>query len=40
MRMLYGITNSMDMSLNRLQEMVKNREPGLLQFMGVTKIWT
>ena len=32
--MLDGITNSTDMSLNRLQEMIKNREPGLLQFMG------
>ena len=32
-----GITDSMDMSFSRLWEMVKDREPGVLQFMGVTK---
>ena len=36
-RWLDGITDSMDMSFSRLWEMVKDREPGVLQFMGVTK---
>ena len=30
-----GISNSMDMSLSKLREIVKDRKPGvLLQFMG------
>ena len=38
MRWLDGITNSIDMSLSKLQEMVKDREPGVLQSMGTQRI--
>jgi len=31
MRLLNGITNSMYMNLSKLQEIVKDREPGVLQ---------
>ena len=34
MSCLDGITNSMDMGLSNLWEMVKGREAGVLQFMG------
>ena len=34
MRWLDGITDWMDMSLSQLQEIVKNRETGVLQIMG------
>ena len=33
-----GITDSIDMSLSKLREIVKNREPGVLQFMGSQRV--
>ena len=35
---LDGITNSTDMSLSKLQELVMDRKPGILH--GVTESWT
>ena len=37
MRWLDGITDTMDMNLSKLQGIVKERKPSVLQFMGVTK---
>ena len=38
MRWLDGITESMDMSLSIVRDMVKDRKPGVLQAMGSQRV--
>ena len=38
MRQLDDIIDSMDMSLSKIQEMMKGRKPGVLQSMGSQRV--
>ena len=40
MRWLGGIIDSMDMSMSKLQEIVKDREAWRAAVRGITKNWT
>ena len=40
MRQLYGIIDSMDMNLSKLQDIVKDREAWCAVVHGVAKSWT
>ena len=38
MRCLDGITDSMNVNLSKLRKIVRDRDPGMLQFMGCKEL--